>query len=190
MKLSPRVIMLALAVLVAARALPVAGAIDAPEATTTPASSPAPAPSVSTEPSEELDGLGSPMLLAIITTFFAVMLILVGTGIVAAVVTLLAAAMLVGLGIISTSVAVGIVQRRARSGFRVFFLLCGAAGGVPAGIGTTMTVSWLFNLHFPWRWIIGGGAVCGAIAGLIVAAIFNFAWARIIDYLIRKVGQR
>lgn len=185
MKLSDTVPSAALCLAVLLTPLSTVLAAEGPEATSAPASEPSSQPGPDFGP----DAIG-PMVIPMVMVLVAIIIILIGFGAVLAVVAVLALAMLVGLGIVSTSVSAAILHRRARTGFRIFFLLAGAAGGVPSGIVLLMAAGWLFHPGLSTRWTVGMGAIAGALAGLAVAEIFNFAWGRIIDYLARKVGRR
>ncbi len=186
MKLSATVLSAALTLAVLLTSMSTAPAAPGPEATAVAASEP------SSQPAFDdfgPDAMG-PMVLAFVGIFAIVVLVLIGFGAVLGVIAILALAMMVGLGIVSTSVVVGFVHRRARTGFRVFFLLTGAAGGVPSGIALLMVANWLFHLGLSDRRMVGMGGLAGAIAGFTIAALFNFAWGRIVDYLARKIGMR
>ena len=71
---------------------------------------------------------------AIVSLVLAVIvLVLIGVGIAVGLVACALAALLVGLGVLSSSVVVGMLSGRATDGIRVFLLQCGVIAGVPAG---------------------------------------------------------
>ena len=111
--------------------------------------------------------------------FLVVALMLIGIGIAIGTVACLIAAILVGLGVISSSFFVGILTGRPSAGFRAFILQCGIFAGIPAGA----VCAWLGH-HFYAALgndlpILFFGALGGAFAGVIVALMLDFISGRL-----------
>jgi hypothetical protein len=124
--------------------------------------------------------------MAIVTLLLAaIVLILIGAGIAVGLVACACAAMLVGLGVISSSVVVGMRSGRATDGIRVFLLQRGIIVGAPAGaICALLATSLIAELQGITDWpVLIGGSLAGALAGIVVALALNqmarrlHAWA-------------
>ena len=106
--------------------------------------------------------------------FFFVFLMFIGAGIViGAVVTVIAFA-LVSLGVVSSSVIVGIRKRSAGAGIRTFLLLCGVLGGIPCGMFCAWLASNFAEIVGDDAKIFIYGGLSGAIGGLIIAVMFDY----------------
>ncbi len=172
---------LALAVLLALACGPATAVIPA-TSTPVPTLAPTRTPEQSAEYNDFDPGLG---ILALFV--FAVILVLIGAGIVMALALLalaalaaLAGAVLVGLGVVSTSVLVGFAERRLSAGFTALALQVGALAGLPFGIGGFWLVQRLLDLRLGLGWVALGGAVCGALSGAAVGLLFALACARVV----------
>jgi hypothetical protein len=108
--------------------------------------------------------------------FLAVALVLVGIGLAVGTIGFLLAAILVGLGVVSSSVLIGVRSKRAGAGFRAFIIQCGILAGVPAGIVCALLAQSLWETYGHYWPVIVSGALGGALAGLIVALVLDFAW--------------
>jgi hypothetical protein len=102
---------------------------------------------------------------------FVVVLVLVGIGIAVGLVACALLAALTGLGVVSSSLIVGLRSGRAADGIRVFLLQCGLLAGVPAGaicawMGATLSRELVGAVDWP---VIVFGGLGGALAGIIVA---------------------
>ena len=110
--------------------------------------------------------------MAIVSLVFAIIvLFLIGVGIAVGLVACGLAALLMGLGVISSSFVVGIRSGRPADGIRVFLLQCGVIAGVPAGAVCALLGSSLLaelNGVVDWPVMIFGG-LAGALAGVLVA---------------------
>ena len=106
--------------------------------------------------------------------FIFVALFLIGVGIVCGVLACGIAVALVGIGIVSSSVIVGFLSR-PRAGVRAFLLQCGLVAGVPAGIVCAWLAHYLFSAAAPALLISFYGAFGGAVAGLVIALLVEFA---------------
>src|SRR5688572_19237121 len=110
--------------------------------------------------------------------FLVVALVLIGVGIAIGLFACAAAAVLVGLGVISSSVVVGIRSGRTSAGVRVFLLQCGVLGGVPAGAVCAWLLQTFFDTYGSVLPVLISGALGGAFAGVIVALLLDFIWQR------------
>ena len=112
------------------------------------------------------------------------MLILVGVGLALGGVAALLTLGLVAAGMVSSSVAIGVWRGKAQAGLRAFFLQCGIAAGIPAGmlcawVGTQL---WSQVDAGTIRVLIAGG-LGGALSGLLVALLFDFIARRVQTWL-------
>jgi hypothetical protein len=113
-----------------------------------------------------------------------VMLMLIGAGIVLGAIAAGLTLLLVAAGVVSSSVAIGLWRGRAQAGMRAFFIQCGIAAGVPAG----MLCAWL-GTHL-WAQLDQGtvrilviGGLGGALSGLVIALLFDFIARRVQAWL-------
>jgi hypothetical protein len=123
---------------------------------------------------------------AIVSLVLAIIvLVLIGVGIAVGLVACALAALLVGLGVLSSSLVVGMLSGRATDGIRVFLLQCGVIVGVPAGaVCALLATSLMAELQgtVDWPLLVGGG-LCGGLAGIMVALVLDLmsrrlcAWA-------------
>jgi hypothetical protein len=82
-------------------------------------------------------------------------------------------AVLAALGIVSSSVIIGVLRRRFSSGLRAFhFQVLGAIGWI-AGIGVLWFGASLFNMHLREREIFVIGSFAGICAGLLLALVLD-----------------
>ena len=115
----------------------------------------------------------SAMLGAFTLVAIVIMLVLVGVGIVMAVILAISAAFLTALGIISSSALIGIFRRRFSSGLRAFHYQLCAAIALPWGIGILWLGSALFHTDLTNRQILVIGSISGLCAGLLLAFAFD-----------------
>jgi hypothetical protein len=109
-----------------------------------------------------------------VIVFFLVAMVLVGVGIAIGLVGCLATAVLLALGVISSSFFVGWRAGRPSAGIRAFLLQCGILAGIPAGA----VCAWLahnfvaaYGNDMP---ILLYGALGGAVAGAVIALGLDF----------------
>ena len=114
----------------------------------------------------------------------AVMLMLIGVGIVLGAVATALTLGLVAAGVVSSSVMVGVWRGRAQAGLRAFLLQIGVLAGIPAG----MLCAWAGTSL--WKQIDGtlvvilaSGGLAGALGGAVVALMFDFLANRIQRWL-------
>lgn len=121
-----------------------------------------------------------------------VMLVLIGVGIAVGLVACAFAALLAGLGMISSSVLVGMRSGRPADGIRVFLLQCGVVLGVPAGavcawLGSTLATE--LGNAVDWPVIVGGG-IAGALAGVLVALALDLMSRRLQGWAAAKLERK
>ena len=120
--------------------------------------------------------------------FLVVALILIGVGLVVGLFACAITAVLFGIGVLSSSVVIGLVTRRPAAGVRAFLLQCALLAGIPAGI----LCAWL--AHSIWAaagpgWLISlYGALGGAVAGLVIALLLDFIFQRLHRWALAKHG--
>ncbi len=121
-----------------------------------------------------------------------VMLVLIGIGIAVGLIACALAALLLALGMISTSVLVGVRSGRAADGFRLFLLQCGLVAGVPAGAACALLGSSLaaeLRGLVDWQVLIGG-ALAGAVAGGLVALALDLMTRRLQTWASSKLERK
>jgi len=110
--------------------------------------------------------------------FFLVALVLIGAGFAIGLVACVAAVALVGLGVLSSSVFVGVSAKRPSAGVRAFLLQVGILAGIPAGIATAWLAS-SFVAAIGGHWpVLVYGAAGGAFAGCLIAVTLDFIFRR------------
>ena len=107
-----------------------------------------------------------------------VVLVVVGAGIGIALFACVVAAMLMALGVVSSSVAIGFITKRPATGVRVFLLQCGLLSGIPAGAVTAWIGRALFEMvDTSWHIAVYGG-IGGELAGAVIALMLDFIFRR------------
>lgn len=107
--------------------------------------------------------------------FLLVALVLIGVGIALGLAACLLAALLLGMGVLSSSVIVGFRSRSSAEGIRAFLLQCGVLAGIPAGAACAWLGQSLVT-GTPGGWPVAVcGALAGAIAGIVVALLLDLA---------------
>lgn len=106
----------------------------------------------------------------------AVVLVLVGVGVVIAAVIVASLAALALAGVVSTSLLVGLYRRRVSSGLRMLGFQLGALGGAPAGVG----LLWLID-H------VRGGAALGTAGVIVVGALAGAAGGLLLVWLLDRL---
>lgn len=117
----------------------------------------------------------------------AVMLVLIGIGVGIGLFACAVAAVLVTMGVISSSVALGFYTQRPVTAVRALLLQCSVLAGIPAGAGVVWILqgavcgvaAWQGWNTGDWEWkFLLLGAVGGAFAGVILALLFDFIFRR------------
>lgn len=111
------------------------------------------------------------------------MLVLIGIGIGVGIFASAVAAGLAGLGVISSSVALGFYTKRPATAVRALLLQFGILAGIPAGAVSAWVADKMFHAFATWQgWTLLGaewkiplfGAIGGAFAGAILALMLDF----------------
>ncbi len=121
--------------------------------------------------------------------FLVVALILIGVGIVVGVVACCIAAVLLAVGILSSSVVVGLLTRRPVAGMRAFLLQCAILAGIPSGILCAWLAHAILSAAGPVWLISFYGALGGAVAGLVIALLLDFLFRRLHRWASAKLGR-
>ena len=111
--------------------------------------------------------------------FLVISLLIIGIGIAIGLVASLVAAVLLGLGVISSSFVAALLSRRAVVGFRVLLIQCGILAGIPAGAVCAWLAQSLFAAYGGGWPVLIYGALGGAFAGLLVALTIAFIGQRL-----------
>jgi len=129
-----------------------------------------------------VDDFGSPAVLLLFLLLGAVLLVLVGIGIVVGIACLACAAIFVALGVVSSSALVALFRRRFSAGLRALHYQLSALVGLPCGVGALWLGCLLFDVHIRHRYILAIGSAIGIVAGVIIAFIldrfFRFVYRR------------
>lgn len=117
----------------------------------------------------------SPMLFMMAIFAILIMLVLLGICLAIAAITAACLLVLVALGILSTSVLIGILRRKFSSGLRALHYQVCSAIALPVGAALAWLGVWLFDAsgHLPVA--IAIGALSGVCAGLTIAYILDRA---------------
>lgn len=121
-----------------------------------------------------------------------VMLVLIGVGIALGLVASAFAGLLLGAGMLSSSLLVGLHSGRAADGIRALLLQCGVVIGVPAGavcawLGSSLIAELQGVVDWP---VIVGGGLAGAVAGLLVALALDTMSRRLQGWALAKLPSR
>ncbi|WP_395750321.1 hypothetical protein [Prosthecobacter sp.] len=107
-----------------------------------------------------------------------VMLVLIGVGIGVGLFACAVAAVLMMLGVVSSSVALGFFTKRPATAVRALLLQCGILAGIPAG-AVTAWVGRAFLDKVDESWLIAVyGGIAGAFAGAVLALMLDFIFRR------------
>jgi len=117
----------------------------------------------------------SPMLFVMTMIALCVFIILIGIGIVLALVTAAFCFLLVTLGILSTSALTGIFRGKFSSGLRALHYQACAALALPAGIAIFWAISEILGSELPFPAILIIGSAAGICAGLVFAFVLDKA---------------
>ena len=111
--------------------------------------------------------------------FFVVALFLIGVGFAVGLAASAVAVVLIALGVVSSSVFVGLSAKRPSAGIKVFLLECCVLGGIPAGVATAWLAS-SFVAAIGGHWpVLVYGAAAGAFAGCLIALTLDFIFRRV-----------
>lgn len=117
--------------------------------------------------------MGIPGLIALL-----VMLVLIGIGIGVGLFAFAIAGMLVMLGVVSSSVALGFFTKRPATAVRALLLQFGILAGIPAGAVTAWVGRALLE-KADESWLIAVyGGIGGAFAGALLALLLDFIFRR------------
>ncbi len=114
-----------------------------------------------------------------VLVFFVVALVLIGVGIAIGLVASVVAAVLLGIGVVSSSVFVGLRSGRAATGIRAFLIQCGILAGVPAGAVCAWLAKNFFEAYGQDWLVLFYGGLGGACAGIIIALLLDFISRRV-----------
>lgn len=120
--------------------------------------------------------------------FLFVMLILIGVGIAAGLVACLIAAVLVAVGVLSSSVVIGLVARRSSAGVRAFLFQCALLLGIPSGVLCAWLAHWTFSAPASVWLISFYGALGGAVAGVVLALLLDLVFRRLHRWASAKIS--
>jgi hypothetical protein len=122
--------------------------------------------------------------------FLIVALILIGVGIVVGFVACCIAAVLFAVGILSSSVVIGLLNRRPSAAVRAFLLQCALLVGVPSGVLCAWLAHSIFTAYGSSWLILLYGAMGGAVAGVIIVLLLDFIFRRLRSWVSAKLGGR
>ena len=108
--------------------------------------------------------------------------IVIGCGAVIGLFAIALAAVLIALGVVSSSIAVGLFSKRVSYGLRAFLLQCTVISSIVAGMGCGLLIQAFFFEGVSFTQAILCGALGGMAAGSIIAAL--------IDFILRHLNSR
>ena len=114
------------------------------------------------------DGPFSPMLLGALFT-----LVILGICIVVALIVAVSAAIMLGLGMVSSSALIGLLRQRVSSGLRALHYQVFAVLGIPSGIGLLWCAARLLGPHPSPLLLLAMGSVAGLCTGLLLAFLID-----------------
>lgn len=120
--------------------------------------------------------------------FLVVALILIGVGMVVGLVACAIFALLLTVGILSSSVVVALLLRRPASGIRAFLFQCAFLSGIPAGVLCAWLAHSVFTAYGSGWIVLVYGALGGAVAGLVIALLLDFIFRRSHGWISAKLG--
>jgi hypothetical protein len=112
--------------------------------------------------------------------FLVVALMLIGVGVAIGLVACALGGLLLSLGVLSSSVLIGVHSGRPALALRAFLMQCGVLAGGPAGAFVAWLAQPFFSSmdHSTWA-LLGSGALGGAAAGLFIACLLDFCLRRL-----------
>jgi len=119
------------------------------------------------------DGMELPGLIMLL-----VMLVLIGVGIAVGLFACVLAVVLVTLGVVSSSVALGFFTKRPATAVRALLLQCGILAGIPAGAVTAWIARAIMEKADAGWMIAVYGGIAGAFAGAVLALLLDFIFRR------------
>lgn len=134
---------------------------------------------------EHTDNDFSPALFLIVVAGIGFILLSVGAGIVLTVIALLMLFGLIGAGIVSTSVMIGLYTKSFEKGFKTFLVSATTICGIFAGT----VIFWLFNKIVHWVSTTASlliGSVVGLISGLLLGFTLFYVLQKLTSYLKSK----
>lgn len=130
----------------------------------------------------------SPGMLFFALAGISMVFICIGFGIAIAAVGFLLVFGLISIGILSTSVIVGLNKRSFTKGFKTLLMLSASIGGLGVGIGALYLINRLFDLHLSLNSAVLIGAVSGIIGGVIVGQLFYVILRRLSNYFKQRLN--
>ena len=129
-------------------------------------------------------------MLLVALVFMVVALTLVGVGLAVGLVACALGGFLLSVGVLSSSVLVGVCSGRAAWGVRAFVWQAGVLAGAPAGaVGAWMAQGLLASVDRATWAALAGGALGGAAGGLCVALTLDFCLRRLHRWAAATAGR-
>jgi hypothetical protein len=142
----------------------------------------------------EMENDFSPMLALFALIGLAIVLILIGVGIVLAIAATILIGLLILMGIVSSSALVALYTQNFASGFRAMHYQICSTIATGAGLAIGWLGSRLINLGVETPYVVGVGGIAGLAAGLIFAFALDqfsgFAYRRIKDQVEARKAER
>ena len=127
---------------------------------------------------QQTDDDFSPVLFLIVVSGIGFILLSVGAGIVLTVIALLMLFGLIGAGIVSTSVMIGLYTKSFEKGFKTFMV----SAITICGIFSSTVIFWLFNKIVHW-FSTSNSLIIGSVVGLISGFLLGLS----LFYVIQKL---
>ncbi len=125
-------------------------------------------------PSDPADDF-SPLIFVMLLVTLAACCFLLGVGLILTLVGIVCTAVLIALGLVSSSVVFALLRRRVSAGVRALHYQVCALMAAPAGVALVALASAGFRPGMSWRSILPLGVLAGCVAGLLVAGTCDWA---------------
>ena len=130
----------------------------------------------------------SPGLLFFALVAVILVFVCIGMGVAVVVIGLLIVFAFVSLGLLSTSVIIGLNKKSFTAGFKTFLTLSISLCGLGIGIGILYLFNKIFQLHFTNISIMSIGAIGGLLSGILLAQLVYIIIKRLTIYFKQRLN--
>jgi len=144
------------------------------------------APAEAGDEDDDYGGAGGPIFWLLVVV---VLMVLAAAGAVAALIGLGVLAILMLVGILSSSAIAGAARRKPSTFFRWLFVQLGAAGGGVAGAACLVLLRHIFDWPLGTRYTAIFGGTVGVVGGAALGYLFHLSWNRALAWLGKRVAR-
>ena len=123
------------------------------------------------------------MVAAVVIVLVLVVLAVLAAGVVLAAACIAAVCAAVAFGMISTSLLVGLKERRIAAGAHALLVQIAAVFGIALGAGVFVLAAWLAKFHLSPRILMLCAMLCGCMTGAGLSLLTNAIWKLALDRL-------